>query len=480
MIVFQDTQDLQYLQSIMEKDAQKSRFIQQYLKPLLHSGLGRILKNIKSKGFGVLSIIQFLACLPLMGLYTIGGIFPSEYANFVLCKKDTFYRLKNNANIPWRKIMASITRRFLSLCAKHTTPQIQDKKSSPSCFIFDDTDLSKTGEKIEGVSRIWSHVNHAYSLGFKGLFFGLWDGKSFLPTNFSLHREKGTKSDKPFGLTRKKIAQQFSKIRTENQAGYQRKEELDKKKTDMVVEMMQYAISQGIKADFALCDSWFFCFNLLHFVTQKGMTLVSGVKIGKINFEYNGKNYSPKSLLNIHKGKAKFCRKLKMHYIPLVVRYKGIEIRLFFVRYANQSKWRIIMNSDAKMPFIKTMEIYQIRWSIEVFFKEAKQYLGLAKCQSNDFDAHIAHISMVCVLFMALALKKRVDCQETIGGLFRHAKVEMNEKTLAHKMWLLFCRIVQNLTDFFDFEPKELIKKLFDETLSKKFIRLFDNTPLLE
>jgi len=56
----------------------------------------------------------------------------------------------------------------------------------------------------------------------------------------------------------------------------------------------------------------------------------------------------------------------------------------------------------------------------------------------------------------------------------------MNEKTLAHKMWLLFCRIVQNLTDFFDFEPKELIKKLFDDTLSKKFIRLFDNTPLLE
>jgi len=234
MIVFQDTQDLHNLQSIMKKDAQKSRFIQQYLKPLPHSGLCRILKNIKSKGFGALFIIQFLACLPLMGLYTIGGIFPSEYATFVLCKKDTFYRLKNNANIPWRKIMASITRRFLSLSAKRTASQIQDEKSGSSCFIFDDTDLSKTGEKIEGVSRIWSHVNHAYFLGFKGLFFGLWDGKSFLPTNFSLHREKGTKSDKPFGLTRKKIAQQFSKIRTENQAGYQRKEELDKKKTDMV------------------------------------------------------------------------------------------------------------------------------------------------------------------------------------------------------------------------------------------------------
>lgn len=433
MKVIQDTQDVQYLQSIMEKDEQKSRFIQQYLKPLLHSGLCMILKGIKSKGFGALSIIQFLTCLPLMGLYTIGGIYPSEYASFVLCKKDTFYRLKNNPNIPWRKIMSSIARRFLKLSTKHVQEQSEDEIQNPSAFIFDDTDLTKTGEKIEGVSKVWSHVHHRTVLGFKGLFLGLWDGKSFLPVDFSLHREKGNKISKPFGLSLKKLARQFSKTRTENQAGYQREKELDIKKTDMVIKMMQYAISQGIKADFVLCDSWFFCSALLQFVTKKGMTLIAGVKMGKLNFEYKGKNYPPKALLKIHERKAKFSRKLKMHYIPLTVSYKGIEIRLFFVRYANQSKWRIIMNSNPKMSFIETMKMYQIRWSIEVFFKETKQYLGLAKCQSNDFDAHIAHISMSCILFMALALKKRFDCQETIGGLFRQAKVEMNEKNLGQK-----------------------------------------------
>jgi hypothetical protein len=199
------------------------------------------------------------------------------------------------------------------------------------------------------------------------------------------------------------------------------------------------------------------------------MTLISGVKMGKINFKYKDKLYSPKALLQISKRKAKFCRKLKMHYIPVTVTYKGIEIRLFFVRYANQSKWRIIMNSNPKMSFIKTMETYQIRWTIEVFFKETKQYLGLAKCQSNDFDAHIAHISMSCISFMALALKKRFDCQETIGGLFRQAKVEMNEKTLDTKMWLLFCKIVQTLTDFFDFEPETLIKRCLMRLWAKNY-----------
>ena len=476
MKVFQDTQDVQYLQGIMEKDEQKSRFIQQYLKPLLHSGISRILKGIKIKGFDSLSIIQFLACLPLMGLYTIGGIYPSEYSNFVLCKKDVFYRLKNNPNIPWRKLMYSIARRFFKLSQPAL---LKGDTESPKYFIFDDTDVEKTGQKIEGVGRIHSHVRHASILGYKVLVLGIWDGLSFVPIDFSIHREKGKNKKRLFGLSAKKLKAQFIKNRSENQPGYERKQELDSKKTDGVIKMMKNAIKQGIKADFALCDSWFFNFNLLEFVVNKGMTLISGVKMGNFNFTYNGKEYSPKVLLNLHKRKAKFCRKLKMHYIALNVEYKGIKIKLFFVRYANQSKWRIIANSDTKMSFIQTMEHYQIRWTIEVFFKETKQYLGLSKCQSNDFDAHIAHVSITCILFMALALKKRVDCHQTIGGLFREAKVEMNEKTLAAKMWVLFCKIIQSLTTFFDFEPKIFLKQVFHQSVSKAFDNLIDDTPLL-
>jgi hypothetical protein len=476
MKVFQDTQDVQYLQSIMEKDEQKSRFIQQYLNPLLHSGINRILKGIKIKGFDSLSIIQFLALLPLMGLYTIAGVYPSEYSAFVLCKKDVFYRLKNNPNIPWRKLLYSIARRFFKL-GEPTC--LQSDTEEPKYFIFDDTDVQKTGQKIEGVGRIYSHVQHISILGYKLLVLGVWDGLSFIPVDFSIHREKGKKKNRLFGLLPEKLAAQFTKKRAENQPAYERKKELDSKKTDSVIKMMKTAIKQGIKANFVLCDSWFFNFDLLDFAVKKAMTLISGVKMGKINFTYNGKKYSPKALLNLHKRKAKFSRKLKIHYVALKVEYKGIKIKLFFVRYSGQSKWRIIMNSDTKMSFIKTMEHYQIRWTIEVFFKETKQYLGLSKCQSNDFDAHIAHISITCILFMALALKKRVDCHQTIGGLFREAKVEMNEHTLATKMWVLFCKIIQSLSTFFDFEPKMFLKKVFNESVSEAFDNLVDNKPLL-
>jgi len=56
----------------------------------------------------------------------------------------------------------------------------------------------------------------------------------------------------------------------------------------------------------------------------------------------------------------------------------------------------------------------------------------------------------------------------------------MTEKTLATKIWLLFCKIIQVLTDFFDFDPKILIKKLFNDSFDCQFLNLFDNTPLLE
>ena len=41
--------------------------------------------------------------------------------------------------------------------------------------------------KLFGVGRIWSHVSNSSILGFKGLFLGYHDGKSFFSLDFSLH-----------------------------------------------------------------------------------------------------------------------------------------------------------------------------------------------------------------------------------------------------------------------------------------------------
>ncbi len=55
-----------------------------------------------------------------------------------------------------------------------------------------------------------------------------------------------------------------------------------------------------------------------------------------------------------------------------------------------QESWKMLVTTDTKLGFTDAMKNYQIRWSIEVFLKECKQNLNITKCQSTDFDAHIA------------------------------------------------------------------------------------------
>ena len=471
-----DTFDFSYLQNISSNESEKYNFVSQYLPSLLHSGIGKILKGVKNKGMPAFEIIKMLALFPFLGMGTVHGLYESQKYRLFEVQKDVFYRLKNNSLINWRRIVLSVSMRFLRLaggqinCLRTETGEGQNKEEDlrtlPKCLIFDDTDIEKTGFKIEGVSKIWSHVYHRYILGFKCLTLGFFDGVSFIGLDFSLHREQVDKQQQ-YGLKNSQRKQQYVKQRDKKEPGYERKLELNTKKTKSILKMMSGALKHlnklknGLgRVEYVLCDSWFFSEELLHFCQNKKLFLACGVKMGKITFEYNEKNYSPKALVKITQRKSKFSKKMKAHYIPLIVSYKGTRVKLFFVKYRGQEKWRLILCSNTKLTFIKTMEIYQIRWSIEVFFKEMKQYLGLNKCQSRHFEAHIAHISIAMILHQALTLKKRVENHATIGQLFRSVKNQMIEMTIVQKLWKLFLKLIRKLTLLFEFEPYELFKKL--------------------
>ena len=346
-------------------------------------------------------------------------------------------------------------------------------EKKPKCLIFDDTDIAKSGVLMEGISKIWSHKEHRHILGFKLLVCNFFDGISSIPIDFSFHRENGSKKSEQYGLKKSELKKQYKKERSSEQLSTVRKNELDEKRTNMVFQMIKRAVKEGFKAEYVLTDSWFFCKDLVHLVVKKGMDLISGVKMGKMTLVYKGRNYSPKALLNIFKSKAKYNRKLKIHYIELIISYNGQPIKLFFIRYGNQKKWRMIMTTNTKLSFKQCLEIYQIRWSIEVFFKEMKQYLGLQKCQSRDFNAHIAHTTLAMITYLALALKKRVNCHQTLGQLFRDVKSELLELTIAQKTWNWFLIIIKELSDLFDFEPKVLFQKLSEPTIYNRFRFIF-------
>ncbi len=90
-------------------------------------------------------------------------------------------------------------------------------------------------------------------------------------------------------------------------------------------------------------------------------------KIVKAKFLYQGKQMNYREIQSSIDEITR-CRKLRLHYKRAEVMLEGIAVTLFFTRQGKGGKWKVFLTTDTKLSFVKLMEIYQIRWSIEVFF----------------------------------------------------------------------------------------------------------------
>ena len=74
-----------------------------------------------------------------------------------------------------------------------------------------------------------------------------------------------------------------------------------------------------------------------------------------------------------------------------------------------RKSWQPLLCTDLEMEASQILDYYARRWSIEVFFKDAKQMLYMAKEQSNTFDALVACHSLVMARYLLLVyiLSKR-------------------------------------------------------------------------
>jgi len=95
------------------------------------------------------------------------------------------------------------------------------------------------------------------------------------------------------------------------------------------------------------------------------------------------------------------------------------------------------LTTDLTLSFTRTIELYQIRWTIEVF-KECKQYLRLGASQNTDFDGQIADATIILVTHTILSLQKRFNSYKTMGELFRETQQQLLELTLWKRLIKVF------------------------------------------
>ena len=97
------------------------------------------------------------------------------------------------------------------------------------------------------------------------------------------------------------------------------------------------------------------------------------------------------------------------------------------------------------MSYIKALEVYAIRWNIEIGFKETKQLLGLGKHQANDFSSQIAHTSNVFIVHAILANCKFNENHQSFGVLFENIQDQYTKLLTMDKLLILFEHILRSL-----------------------------------
>lgn len=530
--------------------------------------------TIKQSGIMVSRIMTTLLVMLFYRSRNIYSYFSRQYGKQVEKEgsKNPYYDMLGNEQVPWRVILYLFARRYLQLASRLA----DHSKQKIRALIFDDSPLEKTGGKIEGISKIHDHVTGRYILGFKLLVSGYWDGNSFIPIDFSLHRERGTELDKArkrcnrarrkarqaeaayrkhkadhlkkrlmlytlreetncgstkgavleyekqkkrtsrskkkqsrlrkqmkqaqailvekkellkkkekqaplYGLTPTQRRKQFKRERSKDSPGYERKSEVDMSKAQSVIRMISRAVKRGFEFEYVLFDSWFFSKEILAHIESfrsKGIKLVAMVKMGKSLYQdcLSGKEMDASMLRKYYKkmGKTQRSRKYNATYIRVPVWYDKRRVNLFFVRLGSGSKWKVFITNDLDLTFNKLLEVYHIRWSIEVFYKDGKQHLQLGKCQCNNFDSQIGATTLVMMQYIMLLLYKQQHYGQSLGSIFDMLSTQTQEENITRYLMDIFWEIVHGIGEILKVDIMELFEEIIrDNKKAEEITRLF-------
>lgn len=288
--------------------------------------------------------------------------------------------------------------------------------SEEGYLLIDDTLIEKFGEHMEAVGKLYDHAESRY-LEYAHCLLGLiYANHKQLryPLKFELYRkeEDCTKEGLPF-----------------------------KTKITCAKEMISWAVEQGIPFQTILFDSWFFTQELVDHIESLGKDWISMSKSDRI-MTHEGRHASlrdyaetldPHHMPKVKVGEKTYhqkslqtsfkCLKRNLERIRLVVSYEKKEDGSF--------KTPVFLVSNRKdIRPERLIRAYQIRWSIETFFRDSKSELGLGEYQVRGLKGIKSHWCLVFTSAVLLELVRSKECSEK--GLVR---ADLSVGSLRQRAW---------------------------------------------
>jgi SRSO17 transposase len=165
-----------------------------------------------------------------------------------------------------------------------------------------------------------------------------------------------------------------------------------RKKTKIAEDMLKSLETHKNQIVFVLCDSYYATSALMNHCRKNHYTFVSMLKdnrvvtihrktakIGKY-IKYNFTRHKNKKTIALKKKKY-------LYYSCKAILKSGGAVKLVLTKDLSHKTVKAIFTTNTALPVYKILNAYQKRWSIEVFFKMSKQYLGLKASQSRSLQA---------------------------------------------------------------------------------------------
>ena len=201
---------------------------------------------------------------------------------------------------------------------------------------------------------------------------------------------------------------------------FERQEPADNNKLKIALKCIERAKEAGIEAQTVSCDAWYFVdwFVVAVLLIPDIQRVVSRMK-KNYPISYNGEIINAGELFNLLKFRPVRDHNRKVAAAKVQLQQSGTWVKLVLIQEFDKSRRLkaqfILVCTDIQFPTHKIIDAYKLRWSIEVFYRNAKQRFALTQFHTRRFEKVHCHVTIVFLAYLLVAQLKL--CHPTLKEL---------------------------------------------------------------